>query len=127
MEGQRRRPLWIIATVDCAAGWRRCDQREEKPFAEEALRLGDHEMDLAFAAAVRDAEEHPPSIKPEAKEIQARLQQAERAVEVDKAESRGSPQPTKAGADKKVPWTTSFDVQKLTGVDQDEAMTPSRT
>ena len=33
---------------------------EEQPFAEEALRLGDHEMDLAFAAAVRDAAEHPP-------------------------------------------------------------------
>src|SRR6267143_1551132 len=33
---------------------------EEQPFAEEVLRLGDHEMDLAFAAAVRDAEEHPP-------------------------------------------------------------------
>jgi len=28
---------------------------EEKPFAEQALALGDHEMDLAFAAAVLDA------------------------------------------------------------------------
>jgi hypothetical protein len=47
---------------------------EEQPFAEEALRFGDHEMDLAFAAAVRDAEEHPPVSSAEAKEIQARLQ-----------------------------------------------------
>src|SRR5258707_734368 len=30
---------------------------EEKPLAEEALSLGDHEMDLAFAAAVQDARE----------------------------------------------------------------------
>src|SRR3982074_2448860 len=52
---------------------------EEQPFAEEALRLGDHEMDLAFAAAVRDAEEHPPVLSAEAKEIQARLQQGERS------------------------------------------------
>src|SRR5258706_3649553 len=49
---------------------------EEKPFAEEALRLGDHEMDLAFAAALVLAEEHPPGINPEAKEIQAPLQNA---------------------------------------------------
>src|ERR1700676_4696494 len=33
---------------------------EEQPFAEEALRLGDHEMDLAFAAAGRDGPEQPP-------------------------------------------------------------------
>src|ERR1700704_96935 len=59
---------------------------EEQPFAEEALQLGDHEMDLAFAAAVRDAEEHPPVLSAEAKEIQARLQQAEGAVDADKAE-----------------------------------------
>src|SRR5258705_4167893 len=33
---------------------------EEKPFAEQALALGDHEMDLAFAAAVLDVQTHPP-------------------------------------------------------------------
>ena len=49
---------------------------EELPFAEEALRLGDHDMDLAFAAAVRDAQEHPPVLSVEAKEIEARLQQS---------------------------------------------------
>src|SRR5258708_2742787 len=32
---------------------------EEKPFAKQALALGDHEMDLAFAEAVQDAQEHP--------------------------------------------------------------------
>ena len=54
---------------------------EEKPFAEQALALGDHEMDLAFAAAVRDAQEHPPVLSAEAKAIQARLQRAEDAVD----------------------------------------------
>lgn len=58
---------------------------EEKPFAEEALRLGDHEMDLAFAAAVRDAEENPPVLSPQAKEIETRLQKAEQALEADMA------------------------------------------
>src|SRR6266481_3091937 len=54
---------------------------EEKPFAEQALALGDHEMDLAFAAAVHDAQEHPPVLSTEAKAIQSRLQKAEDAVD----------------------------------------------
>jgi small-conductance mechanosensitive channel len=59
---------------------------EELPFAKEALRLGDQEMDLAFATAVREAAEHPPALTPKAKEIQAKLQKAENALDADKAE-----------------------------------------
>ena len=58
---------------------------EELPFAQEALRLADQEMDLAFAAAVRREEEHPPELNPEAKEIQRRLQQSEVALDADNA------------------------------------------
>ncbi len=96
---------------------------EEQPFAEEALRLGDHEMDLAFAAAVRDAEEHPPVLSAEAKEIQARLQQAERAVEADKAEvARLTTAFEKASADKKDALDDQLDVAKAQlELDQDEA------
>src|SRR6266478_5336440 len=73
---------------------------EELPFAQEALRLGDHDMDLAFAAAVR-----------EAKEIEARLQQSERAVEADKAEiARLTAAYEKAGADKKDALDDQLDV-----------------
>jgi small-conductance mechanosensitive channel len=57
---------------------------EEKPFAEEALALADKEMDLAFAAAVLDAQEHPPVLSQEAKAIQARLQKAEDALDASK-------------------------------------------
>jgi small-conductance mechanosensitive channel len=57
---------------------------EEKPFAEQALALGDKEMDLAFAAAVLDAQEHPPVLSPEAKAIQAHLQKAEDALDASK-------------------------------------------
>ena len=46
---------------------------EERPLAQEALRLADHEIDIAFTAALRDAAQHPPPLSPEAKEIQARL------------------------------------------------------
>src|ERR1700719_3494352 len=57
---------------------------EEKPFAQQALELGDKEMDLAFAAAVLDAQQHPPVLTPQAKAIQARLQKAEDAADADK-------------------------------------------
>src|SRR5256885_16168159 len=42
---------------------------EELPFAQEALRPGDQEMDLAFAAAGRGGEGQPPGAGPAAKEI----------------------------------------------------------
>jgi small-conductance mechanosensitive channel len=58
---------------------------DELPLAQEALRLGDREMDLAFAAAVSDAREHPAVLSAEAKQIQARLQNAEKALDRDKA------------------------------------------
>jgi small-conductance mechanosensitive channel len=58
---------------------------EEQPFAEEALRLADHHMDLAYAAAERDAEEHPPVLSAQAKEIQARLKNAEDTLDADNA------------------------------------------
>ena len=57
---------------------------EEKPFAQQALELGDHEMDLAFAAAILDAQQHPPVLSPEAKAIQARLQKAEDVLDASK-------------------------------------------
>jgi small-conductance mechanosensitive channel len=56
---------------------------EEKPFAEDALRIADHQMDLAYAAAERSAEEHPPALGPEAKAIEARLKQSEDALDTD--------------------------------------------
>jgi len=40
---------------------------DELPLAQEALRLGDREMDLAFAAAVSDTREHPAVLSAEAK------------------------------------------------------------
>lgn len=96
---------------------------EELPSAQEALRLGDHDMDLAFAAAVRNAQEHPPVLSAEAKEIEARLQQSERAVEADKAEvARLTAAYEKAGADKKDALDDQLDVAKAQQeLDQDEA------
>jgi small-conductance mechanosensitive channel len=58
---------------------------EEEPFAKEALRLADHQMDLAYAAAEREAEDHPPALSAQAKEIQTRLKSAEDALDADNA------------------------------------------
>src|SRR5260370_4820681 len=56
---------------------------EEKPFAEEALRLADHDMDLTYAAAEREAEEHPPALRAEAKAIEERLKKSEDGPDAD--------------------------------------------
>jgi small-conductance mechanosensitive channel len=58
---------------------------DELPMAQEALRLGDREMDLAFAAGVQETEENPPALSAEAKQSEARLQKAEKALEADNA------------------------------------------
>src|SRR5216684_7409728 len=95
---------------------------EEKPLAEEALRLGDHEMDLAFAAAVRDAEENPPVLSAQAKEIEKRLQEAEKALEADKARAAQlNAAYEKAGGARKDLLEDELDVAKAQQeLDQDE-------
>lgn len=59
---------------------------EELPFAQEALRIADQEMDLAYAAAERELEEHPARLTADAKKIQARLKEAEDALDTDNAQ-----------------------------------------
>jgi small-conductance mechanosensitive channel len=95
---------------------------EEKPFADEALRLADHEMDLAFAAAVRDAEENPPVLSAQAKETEKRLQEAEKALEADKARvEQLTAAYEKAGGNRKDVLEDQLDVAKAQQeLDQDE-------
>ncbi len=58
----------------------------ERQLAEEAIRLTDHEVDIAFTAALRDAALHPPPLSAEAKEIQARMQKAEHGLTATQAQ-----------------------------------------
>ncbi|MGB2643183.1 MAG: mechanosensitive ion channel domain-containing protein [Candidatus Acidiferrum sp.] len=58
----------------------------EQRFAQEALRIGDHEVDLAFAAALRDVTEHPPALSAAAKKIQDRLIRHQKALDNDNAQ-----------------------------------------
>ena len=58
---------------------------DELPLAQDVLRLGDREMDLAFAAGGWEAQVHPAVLSAEAKLSQARLQNADRLLDEDKA------------------------------------------
>jgi small-conductance mechanosensitive channel len=94
----------------------------EQPFAQEALRLGDQEMDLAFATAVREAAEHPPVLSPEAKTIEAALQKAENALDADKAQvAQLTAADAKAGGSKKNALDDQLELAKAQQeLDQDE-------
>jgi len=56
---------------------------DQQRLAQQALRLADHEVDLAFADALRDATEHPVPPKPETRELFARVNKAQAAVKAD--------------------------------------------
>jgi Mechanosensitive ion channel, beta-domain len=58
----------------------------EVRLAEEALELGNQDMDLVFASAVLDATRHPAVLSAEAKKVEARLQEAEEAFAMQQAE-----------------------------------------
>jgi small-conductance mechanosensitive channel len=58
---------------------------EELPFAQSAIQLADHDLDVAFAAALRQIEAHPPVLSPEAQKIADRLQSAQKQLDSDQA------------------------------------------
>lgn len=95
---------------------------EELPFAREALRLADYERDLAFAQAVRDAKQRVPQLSAEGKQIQARLDSAQKQVELDKARMDQLDEALdKAVGEKKKAIDNELDVVKAQAeLDQDE-------
>jgi hypothetical protein len=62
--------------------------REERTLAQEALRLADYDVDLAFDEAIRDARLHPPPLSPEAIVCKARKDKAEQALETAQANAK---------------------------------------
>jgi len=54
------------------------DTEEERALAKQALKLGDHEFDLAYNIALRDADAHPAELTAEAITIQTRLDKAKK-------------------------------------------------
>src|SRR5487761_905593 len=57
----------------------------EQKYAAEALRLGDHEVDMAFDYALREATRHTPSLSPDAKALQTRIARRQARVDAEKA------------------------------------------
>jgi small-conductance mechanosensitive channel len=55
----------------------------EQAVAQSALRVADHELDLAFKAALRDADAHPPALNSEAAAIQARIGKSQELLSAD--------------------------------------------
>src|SRR5581483_9592421 len=58
---------------------------EEQRLAASAERLADHELDLAFTAALRRLEAHPPQLSAEARSVQDRLDKSQKQLESDQA------------------------------------------
>jgi hypothetical protein len=95
---------------------------EERQVAEDALHLADKDMDLAFAAAVREVEQHPPALSAEAKEIEARLQKSENSVAADQAKvAQLTAEDAKASGSKKDELDDRLNLAKAQlELDQDE-------
>ncbi len=95
---------------------------DEQVLAKEALRLGDHEVDLAFASALRNATEHPPVLSAEAQELRSRVAESASALEHDKAEiARLTALQAKAEGGKKASVGDELEIAKAQlELDQDE-------
>jgi len=57
----------------------------EQDYAQQALRIGDHAVDLAFAAAIDEAAENPPTLTPETRDLVARIKSGQAAVAADQS------------------------------------------
>ena len=58
---------------------------EERAVAQSAVQAADHELDISFAAALRQIEAHPPVLSADAQKIEARLQRSQKLLEGDEA------------------------------------------
>ncbi|MGH9524724.1 MAG: mechanosensitive ion channel domain-containing protein [Terriglobales bacterium] len=75
-----QQPLQLAQQLEAAA-----TTREESRFSRQALEVADHETDLAFTTALRDARAHPPAPTPETNAIRARIAQAQALISTDEA------------------------------------------
>jgi small-conductance mechanosensitive channel len=92
-----RRPLRTAQRLALLA-----DTRADRDLAREALRLGDHSIDLAFTIALLEAAEHPPALTPETRGIQARIDSTKRLIADDsvRAARLAAAKPQGAAADR---------------------------
>ena len=58
---------------------------EERTIAQQVVQATDHEVDVAFAAALRRIEAHPPTLSEAARKIEARVANLQKLLEADQA------------------------------------------
>src|SRR6204780_1736577 len=73
-----QRPLQTAKRMAAIAG-----TPEEQVLAHQAEKVGAHEVDLSFLDALRTAEENPPPLSPEARQLADRKNKAEAALKED--------------------------------------------
>lgn len=75
-----QQPLLLAQQLDSLA-----TTRDEAPYSRQAVDVADHEIDLAFTTALRDASAHPPAPTPETKAIRDRMARCESLIAEDEA------------------------------------------
>jgi small-conductance mechanosensitive channel len=110
-------PLVTAQKLAAAAG-----TPEEEEFAKNALRIADHEVDLNFAAALRNAARHPASVPAAAHPLLASVQSLEEKVKLEQKEvSRQKQLVAKADDDRKPALEENLELTEATlEVDQEE-------
>jgi small-conductance mechanosensitive channel len=95
---------------------------EERMLAQQALRVADEEVDLAFAEALRQAAEHPPAPTAETRGIQQRLENAQRLLQRDQAQvARLTSDVARATGDGKAALAVELELAKVqVELDRDE-------
>jgi chemotaxis protein histidine kinase CheA len=89
------------------------DKPDEQAFAAEAVRLADHDMDVAFDIAKREVKAHPQQLSAKAQEIQARLEKAESTQKSEQAEvARLTAEEAKATGSRKAALDDQLDTAK---------------
>src|SRR5215470_13583002 len=89
------------------------DTADEQEIAKEVLTLGDHDLDLAFDIALRNADAHPVALSNEAKEIQTRLQKAQKVQQSLQSQvAQLTAEIVKATGDKKQALDDQLDIAK---------------
>jgi small-conductance mechanosensitive channel len=101
---------------------------EERQYAHEAERLADHEVDQAFASALRQANMQRPTLSAEAQEALKKVEQLQQAVKADQAQvdsltatSAKPPEAKKGSSDQALSNSDELQLAKAQlGLDQDE-------
>ena len=95
---------------------------EEEDFGKRAVRIADHEVDLNFAAALRNATRHPSAVPASARPLLATVQSLEDKVKAEEKDiSRQKQLVAKAGEERKLALEENLHLAEATlEVDQEE-------